>query len=139
MRWKLLLFILYAAKQWKVAEAVQNQLFPCAHLVSQSSDELLHCVNASNSSPQARTKSSSVCIITRITSDIKFYGAYSYFVQTSYSLQNGYRMLSLFPDSTTDDYQYHRKLVPIFETMEDNALHCNILVWFDAGLLMILA
>jgi hypothetical protein len=75
-----------------------------------------------------------VCIVTRVTPEITSYAAYSYFIQSWFSsLHYGYIMLPLFPDSLSEDYEYHRKLVPVLETLNDESLACDFVFWMDAG------
>lgn len=75
-----------------------------------------------------------VCTLTRITPQIASYAAYSYFIQSYYASRHyGYIMLPLFSDSQHDDYEYHRKLVPILDALQDDKLSCDFVFWMDAG------
>ena len=73
-------------------------------------------------------------ILSRSTSEIVQYAAYSHFAQASYASHRNYAMLPLLPDSEEQDYEYFRKLVPILYALNrtDLAFHCDYLVWMDA-------
>jgi len=59
-----------------------------------------------------------VTIISRVTPAVYAYAAYSTFLQYFYAHNNGYvYMPPLLPDSSTPDFEFHRKLVPLLEIM----------------------
>lgn len=142
--WLLLLFgilfhwnvVLYANENICLSDNDLNDLYHCWSRWSTPID-LLRCVNTTNTRHLTHLQQTSqdrpICLLTRITSDITDYAAYSYFVQSIFATCRGYVMFPLLPDSERDDYQYHRKLVPILETMLNKEIDCEYVVWFDAG------
>eukprot|EP00981_Chlorochromonas_danica_P003922 scaffold743_cov177-Ochromonas_danica.AAC.10 len=114
-----------------------NELHQCWSRRWSTPIDLLRCVNATNTrrftNLQQTSHDQPICLLTRVTTDITDYAAYSYFVQSIFASCRGYVMLPLLPDSERKDYQYHRKLVPILETMLNKEVDCKFVVWFDAG------
>jgi hypothetical protein len=76
-----------------------------------------------------------ICLLTRMTSLIYQYSFHSYFIWYIYSQIHHftYLLFPLFPDSSTADYQYHRKLVPVLEALYSDEYRCDYVIWFDAG------
>ena len=77
-------------------------------------------------------------IVIRATQNIYDYASYSLFVQSIYASKNNYALFPLYPDDmSTPDYQYHRKLVPLLNTMNSSNLgfHFDFLVWMDADVI----
>jgi hypothetical protein len=77
-----------------------------------------------------------VMIITRLTPTIYSYASYTYLLQHMYAKHNRYILIPLIEDSSTPDYNYHRKLVPLMETLSPSAelsIIPDYVVWMDAG------
>ena len=74
-----------------------------------------------------------VCIVTRITKDIYDYAAFSYSIMLAYSRYRNYFHFPILLDSSADDYEYHRKLIPVIEILESPIYRCDYVVWTDAG------
>jgi hypothetical protein len=74
-----------------------------------------------------------VSIITRVTPEIFVYGSYSYLIQQIYSTRHNYILTPLWEDSKQEDYQYHRKLVPLLSALSDRNLFTDYIAWVDAG------
>ena len=75
----------------------------------------------------------SIVLVTRITPEIYKYGSCTYFLTAAYAERNNYVLLPLFDDSDSEDFAYHRKLVPILEVLQ-SVLIADYVVWMDAGM-----
>jgi hypothetical protein len=110
---------------------------------SHLAEDILRCGNQSatrqyngflNRTASERAQPSlTIAMLTRMTPSIVNYSAYSYLIHAKYAEQNSYVLLPLRHDSRQTDYIYHRKLVPILDTLFDMALNADYIVWFDAG------
>lgn len=91
------------------------------------------CVNESLSllAPISTNQQSKVCMITRVTPEIYSYAGYGLFIQAVFAHAKRYRMLPVYPDSSTPDYAYYRKLVPILEAFDRHS-DCDYILWMDA-------
>lgn len=143
-----LLFIIFF--DWSKQAQSQNEVDQnpsligsfCAFSDSQPS-KLITFLNESNNQRMDRILETArfsrpafqICFITRISPHIFNYAAYSFFIQSLYAeLHPNYLLFPLFPDSSRQDYAYHRKLVPILELLESSITDsCDYLVWMDAG------
>lgn len=74
-----------------------------------------------------------ICLLTRLTPSIYSYAKNSYFVQSIYAHLHDYLFLPLYPDTAVEDYEFHRKLQPLLEALEDIQLPCDYILWMDAG------
>jgi len=119
----------------------------CEESVFYEPQKLIGCVNASVATRYEEFTSSishtygpklSIILITRVTPEVYSYGAYAYFAHAMYAEHNGYGLLPLYADSSTPDYKFHRKLVPLLEVLEGNSSHhafssdADYVVWMDA-------
>jgi hypothetical protein len=105
--------------------------------------DILECVNRSvtdsynayfsRTPPERAQPSLTIAMLTRMTSSIINYSAYSYLVHAAYSARNGYTLLPLRDDTQQADYVYHRKLVPLLDTLGDATLDADYVSWVDAG------
>jgi len=126
----------------------------CDAVASENEHALLACVNSSlarnneaklaSALPMATIGAAGpslvVAFVTRATSNIYSYAAYSLFAQAVYADEHGgYVLLPLQEDSPTPDYTYHRKLVPILETMERSVVKdvVDYIVWIDADVVLL--
>lgn len=75
----------------------------------------------------------SILILTRATSSIYEYSAYSYFIQAIYSSIHHYTLVPIFEDTKDEDYIYHRKLSTILYYLQRKDLLFDYIVWMDAG------
>ena len=120
-------------------------LQPCCSIDDDNHDKLVTCVNKTLVSEHYNIHrrlflergniqpSLSIYIVTRMTKEIYDYSAYSYFVQTAYSLHRDYIMMPLLTDSLLSDYKYHRKLTHILQVFENPEILPDYVVWIDAG------
>lgn len=146
-----------AATITKVCEAITNNTIDSnSYRDNNSSDdrllyhaELLSLLNYSLTSNynsyqdmirqrQQHQPSLTVIVLTRATVSTYSYSIYSLLTNSIYSLLHNYLLLPLLPDSSTTDYNYHRKLVPLAEAMgvydsRTVTKYADYYVWIDAG------
>lgn len=121
-----------------------SKLLSCCKFIDGTSShaDLLNCTNrnlalfaAVNNDPMIGPQLS-ITIITRMTPNIHNFGSYSFFVQAVYAITNHYTMLPLVGETEDDlvvDYEHHRKLAPLINTMQYKGRHSDYVVWVDAG------
>lgn len=107
-------------------------------------EDIFHCANRSvtrqynafvdRTASERAQPSLTIALLTRMTPSVVNYSAYSYLVHAKYAERNGYVLLPLWSDSNESDYAYHRKLVPIIDTLHDLTLDADYVAWFDAGM-----
>lgn len=112
----------------------------CAVLGTKDHVRLLKCLNTSSAdqytkalSREATQPSLTVTLVSRVTSEVSSYGAYSRMVVNIYAEQNGYTVLPLWKDSDRADYPYHRKLVPLLDALRSSEVYSDYVAWVDAG------
>ncbi len=98
-------------------------------------EDFMHAAAPYTASTETRKEGPSlaITIISRVTPHIHSYAAYSSFLQLAYAMKNGYILKPFVPDSTANDFEYHRKLIPLLETLDDRrTISSDYVVWMDA-------
>ena len=138
---------MYVNCQYKSDEPVKS-IFECC--TESSAQLVISCVNRSSQLRQYEISSQIpylkyaegpkliVSLLSRSTSEIFGYAAWSHFLQEAYASHNGYIFqLSGKRYTNTEDFTHYPKLAFLLEQMEHIDDHSDYIVWLDAGTMLL--